>query len=71
MSQTVLSPSTLSECLDVSESTLRRWRALGEGPAFVRVGRQVRYRPSDVEEWLVDGARSSHVGATANASHVA
>jgi hypothetical protein len=33
--------------------TAQRWRASGEGPPFVRLGkRRVLYRRSDVERWL-------------------
>lgn len=38
--------------LKKSKATLKSWRASGQGPAFLRVGRHVRYRPSDVEAWL-------------------
>lgn len=37
---------------DVTPKTLERWRADNEGPKFIRVGRQVRYRPEDVRAWL-------------------
>jgi excisionase family DNA binding protein len=42
----------LAERLRISTSTLRRWRSNGEGPKFIRVGKKVRYRQSDVEDWL-------------------
>ena len=32
--------------------TLADWRVRGVGPAYARVGRHVRYRPADVDEWL-------------------
>jgi hypothetical protein len=32
--------------------TLANWRHLGTGPAFIKVGNRVRYRPSDVDRWL-------------------
>lgn len=38
-----------------SVHTLRQWRAAGgsnRGPAWVKNGRAVRYRRSDVETWL-------------------
>jgi len=35
--------------------TLQRWRATGDGPAFVRAGkRRVLYRVADIEAWLRD-----------------
>jgi hypothetical protein len=33
-------------------NTIRGWRAQGRGPRFVRLGRLVKYRLSDVEEFL-------------------
>lgn len=47
-----LSTADLAEEFGVSQSTVRYWRAKGTGPAGVRVGRQVRYAASDVEEWI-------------------
>lgn len=35
-----------------SVHTLRDWRKQGKGPRFTRVGRLVRYRLSDVEEFV-------------------
>jgi Helix-turn-helix domain len=39
--------------------TLERWRQTGEGPRFIRLGRQVRYRQSDLDAWLESRVRSS------------
>jgi hypothetical protein len=36
----------------ISPRTAQRWRASGDGPAFVRLGRRVIYRVSDIEAWL-------------------
>ena len=41
-----------AEVLGVSPKTLPRWRWAGTGPAFLRVGRAIRYRRSDLEAWL-------------------
>lgn len=32
--------------------TFRNWRIAGKGPPYHKVGRLVRYRRADVEEWL-------------------
>jgi excisionase family DNA binding protein len=42
--------------LSVSHATLRRWRYLGQGPRFYRIGRCVRYRRQDVEQFLANQA---------------
>jgi hypothetical protein len=35
--------------------TLQRWRAIGDGPPFVRAGkRRILYRVADIETWLRD-----------------
>lgn len=44
-------PST-AEYLDVSERTLEDWRQKKRGPAYVRIGRLIRYRQSDLDAWL-------------------
>ena len=38
--------------INVSLSSLRRWRLMHQGPQFVKVGALVRYRPEDLEKWL-------------------
>jgi excisionase family DNA binding protein len=37
--------------LSISHRTLQAWRRLGSGPAFVRLGRTIRYRREDVLAW--------------------
>lgn len=44
----------LAAMLGVSEGTLANWRTDGGGPQFVRVGRAIRYRAADVEQWIAD-----------------
>jgi hypothetical protein len=38
--------------VDFSAAALRKWRREGKGPAFVRVGRSIRYRIQDLDTWL-------------------
>jgi excisionase family DNA binding protein len=54
---------TLAEILNVPVATLANWRYQGRGPRFVKVGRHVRYRRSDVEAWLERNARESTAAA--------
>jgi predicted DNA-binding transcriptional regulator AlpA len=42
----------VSEYLGVPVKTLYQWRYLRYGPAAKRVGRYIRYRPSDVVAWF-------------------
>ena len=39
--------------------TLQKWRVEGRGPRFLKVGRRVFYRRSDIEAWLESCLRSS------------
>jgi predicted DNA-binding transcriptional regulator AlpA len=49
----LLSEHEVSDILaKLSLRTLRRWRQEGRGPAYVKVGRKVMYRPSDVQAWI-------------------
>jgi predicted DNA-binding transcriptional regulator AlpA len=38
--------------LCVSVATVRRWRLLGQGPRYRKLGGAVRYAPEDVKAWL-------------------
>lgn len=48
----VMTTQEVAQALRVDQSTLVRWRVNNEGPAFVRMGGRVRYRPSAIEAWL-------------------
>lgn len=37
--------------LGFSCAALKKWRAKGTGPRFVRVGRSIRYRIGDLLDW--------------------
>ena len=39
--------------LGISSVTATKWRANAAGPPFIKVGRLVRYRRTDVEAWLL------------------
>lgn len=45
-------PAELASMLEVSEDTLREWRRLKVGPDFVKVGKSVLYRETDVQKWI-------------------
>jgi hypothetical protein len=45
----VLSQHELAQRWRLSPRTLERWRWLGQGPAFLRLGRRIAYRLSDIE----------------------
>jgi excisionase family DNA binding protein len=48
----LMSVEELAVFLQVPLSTIYFWRYRGEGPRATRVGRCLRFNPSDVREWL-------------------
>lgn len=44
--------ASLAEFLGLAPITLRTWRANVKGPKYIKVGRLIRYKRSDVETWL-------------------
>ena len=47
----------------ISPRTLERWRWLGQGPQFLKVGGRVIYRLSDIEAYEAEQLRSSTLSA--------
>ena len=66
----LLTVEELGQYLGVPVATLYQWRHRREGPPGFRVGRHVRYRWSDVQEWIEHKLETSpsriasHVGGT-------
>ena len=54
-----LSPAEAATRLGVESSTLANWRWNGSGPAYLKVGGRVRYRLSDLADWLDQQTRTS------------
>ena len=48
----LLNEMEVASLLTVSVATIRRWRLLGQGVRYMKVGSAVRYRPEDVTAWL-------------------
>jgi predicted DNA-binding transcriptional regulator AlpA len=49
---TLLSNCEAAAFLGVSPDTLPRWRWSGIGPSYLKIGRSVKYRLSDLEAYL-------------------
>jgi excisionase family DNA binding protein len=47
-----LTTKQASEYLNCSKDLLRLWREQGRGPRYFKLGRIIRYRPSDLETWI-------------------
>ncbi len=48
----LLTPQETANLLGIRRETLCRWRQRGAGPAYVQMGRYVRYHRADVEAFL-------------------
>lgn len=57
LNDSLLTTPDVERVTKIKRRTLERYRLLGQGPRFIRVGggvhaRLVRYRLSDVEAWI-------------------
>ena len=59
MSTKHLNQRELAERLNISPRTLERWRWLGEGPPFLKIGGRCVYRLEDIERYEVEQLRDS------------
>ena len=47
-----------AQIIDVTDKCMQAWRCRGGGPAYLKIGRLVRYRKSDINAWLESRVRS-------------
>jgi predicted DNA-binding transcriptional regulator AlpA len=59
MSSELLTVSEAARWAKCSESFLNKCRITGSGPRFIRIGRSIRYRQSDLEAWAAGHAAAS------------
>ena len=52
-----------AEFLNLKKCTLEAWAIRGGGPAFVKFGRAVRYRISDLEKYIQEQTRQNTIEA--------
>ena len=52
MDNNLLNTPEAARFLQVSEATIKSWRALGFGPAYIRVGRLIKYDLEAIQHWL-------------------
>ena len=55
----LLDVKAVSGWLGVSKSTLAKWRLKGTGPPYIKVGKRILMRQSDLEKWLDHRRRRS------------
>lgn len=53
-----MTESKAADYLDLSVSTLQKWRSLGTaGPRYLKMGGQIRYRQADLDEFIEESIR--------------
>ena len=63
MDNKLLNNSEAAEFLGMSPDTLPRWRWAGIGPAYMKVGRSIKYRRADLEAFLNESRVNPRNGA--------
>ena len=49
----LMTSDDVAELLGVTDRTLKRWRANGDGPPHMLFGRTIRYHPARVQAWML------------------
>ena len=57
--EVLLTPKEATQCLGVSSSWLAKSRMRGDGPPFIKVGRNVRYTQAGITQWIKSRQRLS------------
>jgi excisionase family DNA binding protein len=61
---TLVDTEQAAAILHVNTRTLTNWRSTGKSPKYIKCGRSVRYRVSDLKAWLEAQTRH-HTGEVA------
>lgn len=61
---TLVGNKEAAQILQINERTLTNWRGQNKSPKYVKVGRCVRYRLSDLTAWIEANSRNSTIGET-------
>lgn len=48
----VMTVQQAANYLGMAVSTLNKWRCFGDGPVFIKMGRSVRYRVKDLNDYV-------------------
>jgi predicted DNA-binding transcriptional regulator AlpA len=57
MSNDLVDTQEAASILHLSPHTLDRWRWSGDGPTFVKLGRSIRYRKTDLHRFVEESLR--------------
>jgi hypothetical protein len=52
LDEPLISAEKAAEEIHLKVATLETWRQRGQGPAYIKVGKLVFYRASDIRAWL-------------------
>ena len=55
----LLTTPAAAKILGISRKTLEKWRVVGGGPRYRKLGRLVRYAEDDLHEWAERDVRRS------------
>ena len=55
----LLNERQAAKSLTVGEKCLQAWRTRGGGPAYIKIGRLIRYRQTDLDNWIEQRKRTS------------
>jgi len=50
--ESLLNEHDVARITALSVASVRRWRLLGIGPKYIKIGAAVRYRAEDLRTWL-------------------
>jgi predicted DNA-binding transcriptional regulator AlpA len=59
----MVTEEVVAEILCQSIRTIQKWRLTGFGPCFYKIGRSVRYKRSEITDWMNE-RRRAHTSAT-------
>ncbi len=69
MTENMLDDVQAARMLGLSPQTLRNWRTQRKGPRYIKLGRAIRYRPEDLENYIKGRIIEPEAGEIRNASH--
>ncbi len=49
---TLLNERDVSRITGLGVPTVRKWRYMGRGPKYVKLGASIRYKPEDITAWI-------------------
>jgi len=63
--QTFLDSDQAAQYIGLKRTTLEAWRCRGGGPKFAKLGRAVRYRKADLDDWIESRIRENTINGEA------